>query len=149
VTLTTRFPDLRRIFLACKHLQKIEILSANAISELWKRQDDVSGMGDLVFFLQFAAACLVNTDIAPLMEGSSRDVLWNVGSASRGPQCRRAVARGVRLLVSFDPLLRSPALLCTTEERLIFRDSFQLDISADYSGVLLSGGKLGLCSRQS
>ncbi|KAJ7802490.1 hypothetical protein B0H14DRAFT_2892130, partial [Mycena olivaceomarginata] len=83
VTLTTRFPGLRRIFLACKHLQDIEILSANAISELWKRQDDVSGMEDLVFFLQFAAACLVNKDIAPLMEGSSQDVL-NVESAPEG-----------------------------------------------------------------
>ncbi|KAJ6525999.1 hypothetical protein B0H19DRAFT_581789 [Mycena capillaripes] len=83
VTLVTHYSALRRIFLECKKLQAIEI-SADIISESWRRPDGNSQAELLTFFLEFAAACIAGKDIAPMMEDNPPTVIsclrlrWNI-----------------------------------------------------------------------
>ncbi|KAJ7780850.1 hypothetical protein DFH07DRAFT_793457 [Mycena maculata] len=66
VTLSTRFPDLRPLFLGAKCMQGVSIFQSD-ISAFWDRSDS-SLDSEWSFWRTFAATCLSETDIAVILE---------------------------------------------------------------------------------
>ncbi|KAJ7217426.1 ras family-domain-containing protein [Mycena rebaudengoi] len=66
VTLTTRFPGLRFIFLRSKCIQDVPVL-VDSISALWDRSDDPTDPY-WSFWRTFTATCLAETSIAVMLE---------------------------------------------------------------------------------
>jgi hypothetical protein len=66
INLTTVYPGLRRMFLNCRYVQGIT-LSEDALSSLWFR--DLCGP-EWHFSRNFAAACIVDNDICPMLEAN-------------------------------------------------------------------------------
>lgn len=54
------------------------------MSESWTRSDSNIEAEDFTFFLQFAAASIAGTDIAPMMEDNLAHVLWSVEVVGEG-----------------------------------------------------------------
>ena len=67
ITLTTRYPGLRRIFLQSSAINKVAH-SADAICEFWRNTEYHTGT-EAHFLLEFAACCLVKCDISIYLEG--------------------------------------------------------------------------------
>ncbi|KAJ7459356.1 G-protein alpha subunit-domain-containing protein [Mycena latifolia] len=66
VTLTTRYPGLRRIFLSSEDISNAGA-EETEIAGLWERTDE-SGGAQWHFFCRFAAACLADRDLSSLVE---------------------------------------------------------------------------------
>jgi hypothetical protein len=69
--LITRYPGLRGFFRQCKHIQSVEFSEENIVA-LWdpsgdRTTSDVKSLN----FLRFAAACVADADIAPMLEDTS------------------------------------------------------------------------------
>ncbi|KAJ7926155.1 caspase domain-containing protein [Mycena leptocephala] len=68
IMLITRYPGLRCLFCRCKHIQSVEFSDENIVA-LWdpsgeRTTSDVKTLN----FLRFAAACVADADIAPMLE---------------------------------------------------------------------------------
>ncbi|KAJ6605397.1 hypothetical protein DFH09DRAFT_1353851 [Mycena vulgaris] len=65
VSITTRYPGLRRLLIGSKHIQLIEP-SERAILSLWDRPD---GSGpQWIFYRNFASACIADGDISAIIQ---------------------------------------------------------------------------------
>ena len=70
ITLATRFPGLRHMFILRKTVQKAET-SKGSIIEFWKGGETSSKDFEWNFFFEFAASCVVyEANLARLLEGS-------------------------------------------------------------------------------
>jgi hypothetical protein len=76
VTLVTRFPGLRHVFISCRHLRAAGT-SKPHIVELWQGSNNVFGeTSEWTFFLEFAVSCICDEDkLACVVESSELDIL--------------------------------------------------------------------------
>ncbi|KAJ7273163.1 caspase domain-containing protein [Mycena rebaudengoi] len=68
ITLTTRYPGIRCLFLGSKHIQRVGV-SEETILKLWNRGRESCGQ-EWDFMFHFAAACLADQDISAMVEDS-------------------------------------------------------------------------------
>ncbi|KAJ7499915.1 hypothetical protein FB451DRAFT_47485 [Mycena latifolia] len=74
ITLTTKYPGLRHLFVECRYVRGIEI-TEDTISALWDRSRDSCGQ-DWDFLRKFAAACIADVDISGILEEDPKTSTW-------------------------------------------------------------------------
>jgi hypothetical protein len=68
--LITRYPGLGCFFRQFKHIQSVEFSEENIVALWYPSGDRTTSDVKTLNFLRFAAACVADADIAPMLEGN-------------------------------------------------------------------------------
>ncbi|KAF7321965.1 hypothetical protein MKEN_00719000 [Mycena kentingensis (nom. inval.)] len=84
ISLSTRYPGLRRVFLEILQSEQTEQLDRDTILSLWRRTDTFGTLEDFTFASTCAAECLAERCISAIVEVDSGYPLWTVDSSQAG-----------------------------------------------------------------